>query len=481
MGDVFEFDEDSLASEFRDKVSINKEDEDLSTINTPDLSDNEGEGVQFFKKHNSNNVVSVGSIGKRLGTSYKVTLDEFYDSDNAESRQGSRRGLSSEEEPNEAGKLNEKKKTGAQKEAKRQKPKIQDFKQLKVLGKGSYGKVLLVRHKKTGKLYAQKQFRKASMIVNATNYEQTLTERTILKKVRHPNIVKLYYALQDFDKVYLILEYLDGGELFHYLREERMLSEKVACYYAAELVLALRHLHINVGVIYRDLKPENCMLNSRGHLVLTDFGLSKVSNECNSMFGTAEYMAPEVVKGECYDSQCDWWSLGAVLYDMLTGTPPFIGNNHKRIMDKIVKQKVRYPFYLSQDANDFLRKLLNKNPKKRINCDKEFDKVKKHRFFRYIDWDALIAQDDDKLPPPIVPIITNPEDAENFDEEFTSMPITPPSSPIGESLFESIEESRSTSTSSFIPIQRTDPSGNNDVKKSVYFTNFSYTDESVLR
>ncbi|VEU22444.1 DEKNAAC103414 [Brettanomyces naardenensis] len=464
MGDVFDFDEDGLSSEFEKNARIDDAEQGTEAPFSAG-SDTDGQGVQFFQKFQSGGVVSVGPIGQRLGTSYKVQIDEFYDAENLDSRSNSTNGPVTNEKP---------------KSITRRKPKIQDFEQLKVLGKGSYGKVLLVKHRKTGKLYAQKQLQKASMIVNAKNYEQTLTERTILKKVTHPNIVKLYYALQDFDKVYLILEYLDGGELFHYLREERILSEKVACFYVAELILALRHLHINAGVIYRDLKPENCMLNSRGHLVLTDFGLSKASGECRSLFGTAEYMAPEVIRGEPYDSQCDWWSLGAVMYDMLTGSPPFTGNNHKRIMDKILKQKVQYPFYLSQDAKDLLRRLLNKNPAKRINCDTEFETVRKYRFFRYINWDDLEAQNDDKLPPPILPVITDPEEAENFDEEFTSMAITPPSSPIGESLFETIEQSRSTSTSSFIPIQRPDPENSNDLKKSVYFTGFSYTNETLL-
>lgn len=470
MGDVFSFDDDNLAEDFKNKVTL-----DEPAPKDVDLEDDEGDGAKFFKKYHSSSVVSVGPIGKRLGTSYKVSLDEFYDANNSESRSNSTNKAMNEPSSSSLEINKEPIKP------KHEKPKIQDFEQLKVLGKGSYGKVLLVRHKKTGKLYAQKQFKKASLVVNATNYEQTLTERTILKKVRHPNIVKLYYALQDFDKVYLILEYLDGGELFHYLREEQILSEKVACYYTAELIFALRHLHLNAGVVYRDLKPENCMLNSEGHLVLTDFGLSKVTtDECNSIFGTAEYMAPEVIKGKGYDSQCDWWSLGAVLYDMLTGCPPFIGNNHKKIMDKILKQKVQYPFYLSQDAKDFLRKLLNKNPRKRINCDTDFEKVKAHRFFRYINWKDLEERNDDKLPPPIIPLITNPEEAENFDPEFTSMPFTPPSSPIGESLIQTIEKQKSDSKKSFIPIQRPDPANEHSLKKSVYFTGFSYTNESII-
>lgn len=442
MGDVFELDEDQLSE------AIDKK------LNLDDPVDDSEENVTKFKKFRSDSTVSVGSIRKRLGTSYEVKLDEFYES---ESRSNSTNPAVSMP------------KTG--------KPVIQDFDYLRVLGKGSYGKVVLVRHRQSGKLYAQKQLQKASMVVNAGNYERTLTERTILKKVRHPNIVKLYYALQDFDKVYLILEYLQGGELFHHLREERILSEKVACYYIAEMSLALHHLHTNAGVIYRDLKPENCMLNDKGHLVLTDFGLSKESLESRSLWGTAEYVAPEVIHGDSYDTQCDWWSLGAVTFDILTGAPPFTGPSNQRIMDKILKKKVNYPYYLSQDAKSFLQRLLNKNPAKRINVDKEFDKFKTHRFFRYINWDDLIAQNDDKLPPPIVPVISDPQLAENFDDEFTDMKITPPSSPIRQSMWQTIDESRSGSTSSYIPISRQD---SGDLKESVYFTGFSYTNETLL-
>ncbi|KAH3670968.1 hypothetical protein OGAPHI_000679 [Ogataea philodendri] len=365
-------------------------------------------------------------------------------------------------------------------QAGKRKKNVTDFQPIRVLGKGSYGKVILVKDKVSGRLYAQKQLKKASMVVNAKNYERTLTERTILERVKHPNVVKLFYALQDFDKLYLMLEYLEGGELFHHLSQERILSEKVASFYVAEIILALRHLHLHTGVIYRDLKPENCMLNRRGHLVLTDFGLSKVSTESSSLFGTAQYIAPEVIQGERYDTQCDWWSLGAVLFDLLTGSPPFTGNNNKKIMDKILTQKVKYPFYLSQDAKDLLIKLLNKKPDKRLNCDTNFnDKVKPHRFFRYINWQHIIDQNDVEQPPPIIPVVTNSELAENFDSEFTSMKITPPSSPIAHSVLEKIEdESRSNSTSSFIAIKK--PTADNKYEESVYFNGFSYTHEDNL-
>ena len=154
-----------------------------------------------------------------------------------------------------------------------------DFEPLKVLGQGTYGKVLLVRERSSGRLYAQKQLKKASMIVEEKKIQMTKTEKEILESVRHPYIVKLFYALQDQSKLYLILEYAQGGELFHHLNNQAMLSEDTVSFYAAEIILAINHLHRNVGVVYRDLKPENCLLDADGHLVLTDFGLSKVSTD----------------------------------------------------------------------------------------------------------------------------------------------------------------------------------------------------------
>ncbi|KAM9919305.1 hypothetical protein OXX59_008041 [Metschnikowia pulcherrima] len=315
-------------------------------------------------------------------------------------------------------------------------PKLADFEPLKVLGHGSYGKVLLVREKSTGRLFAQKQLKKASLIINENdvhqkNYERTINEKVILEKVNHPNIVKLYYAFQDNNKVYLILEYLDGGEIFHHLAQQRYLSEKDASFYIAQIVLALRYLHSNLKVIYRDLKPENCMLNSAGHLVLTDFGLSKMSSDDDanhSVIGTAQYMAPEVIKGEDYDFRVDWWSLGCVAFDMLTGAPPFTGHTNEKIMDKVVHSKkyLKFPFYLSYDAKDLLRKLLQPNPEKRLDLDKNYEGFKNHRFFRHIDWKVIENGCGPKVLPPIMPVITDPVLAENFDDEFTTMQFTPP-------------------------------------------------------
>lgn len=304
-----------------------------------------------------------------------------------------------------------------------------DFQPLICLGKGAYGTVLLVRHNITGALYAQKHFRKASLTVHKKLVEQTKTERAILESVnRHPFVVKLYYAFQDQEKLYLILEYAQGGELFTHLAMERMFSEDVASFYMAEMVLALEHLHHDVGVVYRDLKPENCLLDADGHLLLTDFGLSKVAvdgeDRCNSSLGTIEYMAPEVIQAKSYGKACDWWSLGALGFDLLTGSPPFKANNHSKIREKILKQKLVLPYFLTPDAKDLLTRLLRKEPKKRLgyNMPKDMQTIKKHRFFRKIDWKALERRE---LEPPIKPLVTDPASGENFSLDFTSLPLSP--------------------------------------------------------
>lgn len=304
-----------------------------------------------------------------------------------------------------------------------------DFDPLCCLGKGTYGTVLLVKQACTGKLYAQKQFRKASLTVRKQLVEQTKTERSILESInRHPFVVKLYYAFQDHEKLYLILEYAQGGELFEHLRTERMFPEETAAFYMAEMVLALEHLHHTVGVVYRDLKPENCLLDSEGHLLLTDFGLSKEAvdgeHRCKSMTGTVEYMAPEVIQMQSYGTAVDWWSFGILGFDLLTGSSPFRANNDMKIREKIVKAKLVLPYFLSPDAKDLITRLLRKEPKKRLGAcmPKDMQTIKSHRFFRKIQWAKLERRE---LEAPIQPVITDPELAENFSSEFTDLAVSP--------------------------------------------------------
>lgn len=323
------------------------------------------------------------------------------------------------------------------------KKSLGDFVPLRVLGQGAYGKVHLVKDKHNGRLYAQKQIRKPQIVlhddkggndkgVHVSHVQRTLAERQILTLVtHHSNIVKLFYALQDQDRFYLLLEYIPGGELFYHLTLGNALGnvfkEDHVAFYAAEMALGLRHLHL-LGIVYRDLKPENCLLNAAGHLVLTDFGLSKAistddDSACRSIIGTPEYMAPETIKGEAYDYAVDWWLLGCVIYDMMTGKPPFTGKLHDVITKKILLAKLNMPFYLSLDAKDLLNKLLQKKPEKRFQVDERWDNFMKHRFFRKIHWLALVDQDESVVPP-IIPTISDPEMAENFSEEFTSMKVS---------------------------------------------------------
>jgi serine/threonine protein kinase len=304
-----------------------------------------------------------------------------------------------------------------------------DFEPISCLGKGTYGTVVLVKHKDSGRLFAQKQLKKATLVVRKKLVEQTRTERAILESVnRHPFVVKLFYAFQDHEKLYLILEYAQGGELFHHLSMERMFPEETAAFYMAEMVLALEHLHKNLGVVYRDLKPENCLLDTEGHLLLTDFGLSKVATDdadkCNSFLGTVEYMAPEIIQGLEYGRAVDWWSLGALGHDLLTGSPPFTGNNNAKIQQKILHGKLQLPYFLGPDAKDILTRLLRKDPKKRLggNMPKDMQIIKSHRFFKNLDWKKLAKRE---LEPPIIPLITDPELAENFSTDFTDLSLSP--------------------------------------------------------
>ncbi|EXJ86716.1 AGC/RSK/RSKP70 protein kinase [Capronia epimyces CBS 606.96] len=314
-----------------------------------------------------------------------------------------------------------------------------DFTAIRCLGDGAFGTVLLVRQNATGRLFAQKQLTKAFLKVHKKRIESTKSERSILELVnRHPFIVNLYYAFQDHEKLYLILEYASGGELFRHLELEKFFSEEVAAFYVAEIVLALDYLHNTVGVIYRDLKPENCLLDAEGHLLLTDFGLSKVAvqdaetpggSRCNSLgVGTIEYMAPEIIRGSDesdwgpgYGKSCDWWSLGAMACDLMTGKPPFGGGNWTKIQQNILHQKLSLPYFLSADAKDLLTRFLRKEPKKRLGVGpNDITIIKKHRFFRKIDWKKLEARE---LEPPIRPLVTDPELAENFSREFTGRSI----------------------------------------------------------
>uniref|UniRef100_A0A3B4E501 non-specific serine/threonine protein kinase n=1 Tax=Pygocentrus nattereri TaxID=42514 RepID=A0A3B4E501_PYGNA len=247
-------------------------------------------------------------------------------------------------------------------------PEQFDFR--KVLGQGSFGKVFLVKKltgPDAGQLYAMKVLKKATLKVR--DRVRTKMERDILVEVNHPFIVRLHYAFQTEGKLYLILDFLRGGDLFTRLSKEVMFTEEDVKFYLAELALALDHLH-GLGIIYRDLKPENILLDEQGHIKLTDFGLSKESidheNKAYSFCGTVEYMAPEVVNRRGHTHSADWWSYGVLMFEMLTGMLPFQGKDRKETMTMILKAKLGMPQFLSSEAQSLLRNLFKRNPGNRL-------------------------------------------------------------------------------------------------------------------
>ncbi|RZC34282.1 ribosomal protein S6 kinase 2 beta, partial [Asbolus verrucosus] len=301
------------------------------------------------------------------------------------------------------------------------------FELLKVLGEGSFGKVFLVRKvvgTDNGRLYAMKVLKKATLKVR--DRHRTKMERNILVDVEHPFIVRLHYAFQTAGKLYLILDFLRGGDLFSRLSKEVMFTEEDVKFYLAELALALNHLH-SLGIIYRDLKPENVLLDADGHIALTDFGLSKLPLEegkAYSFCGTVEYMAPEVVNRKGHSFAADWWSFGVLMFEMLTGSLPFQGANRRDTMTQILKAKLGMPANLSPEAQSLLRALFKRNPANRLGAGPGgVEDMKKHEFFATIDFDALLAK---KIRPPFQPAVCGPDDA-YFDSEFTSK--TPRDSP----------------------------------------------------
>ncbi|KAJ3076539.1 serine/threonine protein kinase psk1 [Podochytrium sp. JEL0797] len=274
---------------------------------------------------------------------------------------------------------------------------LDDFEVLKPIGEGAYGKVFLVRKKESGTLFAMKKLKKSSLTVHHKTIEHTRSERAILPQLDHPFIVTLHFAFQTKENLFLILQYAPGGTLFSYLAKERMFSETQASFYIGEILLALEYVH-SQSIIYRDLKPENVLLDAHGHVLLTDFGLSKVVLETLTVCGTIEYMAPEVLNETLlYGGAVDFWSLGIVLFDFLAGSPPFKGSNRKKIMDAIMHQKPKFPKFFLPQATNLIGKLLVKDPTDRIGYKLGAAEIKKHSFFRKTDWVKLMARQ--VLPP----------------------------------------------------------------------------------
>ena len=271
-----------------------------------------------------------------------------------------------------------------------------DFSLLSELGKGTFGEVYLVEKTDSGELLAMKVLRK-SLLQSSNLMRYARTERNVLSYLKHPFLVGLKYAFQSNDRLVMLLDYCSGGDLRHTLMREKRLAEDRARIYAAEVLLALEELH-NHNIIYRDLKPDNVVLDGQGHALLTDFGLSKEGMTDNvlarSFCGSVAYLAPEILERRGHSRAVDLYLLGVLLYEMLTGTPPFYSPHPEELFHNILSAKPSFPRCVSRQARKLISKLLHRDPDQRP-CTSE---VKKHKFFRSVDWEAALRRE---LRPPM--------------------------------------------------------------------------------
>ena len=298
--------------------------------------------------------------------------------------------------------------------------KLEDFKILRVLGREIFGKVCLVEYIPTHEIYSMKGLKK-EVLIEQDQIENTLKEKEILQTIDYPLLCGLVFCFQNQEKIFFVTPYLSGGELFQHLRKFRHFDEDKARFYGAQIALALQYLH-NKGIIYRDLKPENILMDENGYLRLTDFGMAKKlknNEKATSFCGTPEYLAPEIIKMEGHDRMADWWSFGILLFEMLCGFPPFYVENLDNMYELIKNGPVKFPkkIHLNEDTKDIIRRLLEKNPKKRLGYEDGIEEIKKHPFFSPIDFD-LIEQK--KLPAPFIPKLNNDTNVQNFGEELTN-------------------------------------------------------------
>jgi len=292
---------------------------------------------------------------------------------------------------------------------------VDDFIKLKVIGRGGFGRVLLVRKKDSGKVYAMKILKK-SVIAARGEIEHTRTEKSVLARVDSPFLAKLHFSFQTDDNLFLVMDFINGGELFFHLSNEKRFSEDRTKFYSAQIVAGIEYLH-NLGVIYRDLKPENLLLSAQGNIVMTDFGLSKQGLEAKdartaTFCGTPEYLAPEIIKGEEYTKAIDWWSVGTIIYEMLTGLPPFYTDDEEHMYTKIMTAELVFPNFLSPEVIDIISKFLKRNPNERLQQPEE---IKSHPWFSTIDWDKLMKLE---IVPPFKPNVKSVDDTSQIDDDF---------------------------------------------------------------
>lgn len=309
---------------------------------------------------------------------------------------------------------------------------LDDFTLLRVIGRGSYAKVLMVELKTTKRIYAMKVIKKA-MFNDEEDIDWINTEKHVFETAtNYPFLVGLHSCFQSLSRLFFVIEFVNGGDLMFHMQQQRRLVEDHARFYAAEISLALNFLHER-GIVYRDLKLDNVLLDSEGHIKLTDYGMCKeglFGGETNTFCGTPNYIAPEILRGESYDFSVDWWALGVLMFEMLAGRSPFdvVGsdnpdqNTEDYLFQLILEKPIRIPRSVSVKAASVLKGFLNKNPKERLGCvpNVGFEDIRTHGFFRQIDWELLEQK---QITPPYKPELQSDRDLRRFDEMFTKEPV----------------------------------------------------------
>ncbi len=279
---------------------------------------------------------------------------------------------------------------------------LKDFQMLRTLGTGSFGRVHLVRSVHNHRYYAIKVLKKAQ-VIKMKQVEHTNDERRMLKLVEHPFLIRMWGTFQDSRNLFMVMDFIEGGELFSLLRKSQRFPNPVAKFYAAEVILAIEYLHSH-NIIYRDLKPENILLDRNGHIKITDFGFAKeVETVTWTLCGTPDYIAPEVITTKPYNKSVDWWSLGILIYEMLAGYTPFYDQTPMKTYEKILVGKVFYPSYFHPDVVDLLSKLITSDLTRRFgNLQNGAEDIRNHPWFSEVVWEKLLMKDiETPYEPPI--------------------------------------------------------------------------------